>query len=123
MTLEIKEKILPSYIVLSYDDISDLANENHTEAFLVVSKKFFEEVLTLFNDEIEIHLPNIFYSKYPLGGWIPFKQLLDEAANFLSFIYYNDNYEFLTQLRTKYNLYELSIYTDPVVFTIKRIKK
>lgn len=122
MVLVMDEKLQPSYITVLYDDISDLANEDHTQAFLMSAQKFFEKLPELFHEEIEIKLPANFYAAYPDGGWIPLKALLAKAEDFLTCLYYTDDFEFATHLKTASNQYLLSIYTDPVVYSVKRVK-
>lgn len=122
MVSAMDERLRPSYITVSYDDISDLANEDHTQAFLMSAQKFFEKLPELFNEEIEIKLPANFYAAYPDGGWIALKVLLANAEDFLICLYGMDDFEFATHLKTGSNQYLLSIYTDPVVYTVKRVK-
>ncbi len=122
MVLVMDERLQPSYITVSYDDISDLANEDHTQAFFMSAQKFFEKLLELFHEEIEIKLPANFYAAYPDGGWIPLKALLAKAEDFLTCLYYMDDFEFTTHLKTASNQYLLSIYTDPVAYNVKRVK-
>lgn len=122
MVSAMDERLQPSNITVSYDDISDLANEDHVQAFLMSAQKFFEELPELFHEEIEIKLPANFYAAYPYGGWIALKALLVNAEDFLTCLYGMDDFEFTTHLKTASTQYLLSIYTDPVVYSVKRVK-
>lgn len=117
----LKKSVYPSNYTIAFDDISNLTNEYHKEAFSLAITKFMVGVECIFGGDSELFIPPNMIGYGKNSNWIKISDVLLKIEHFAHEIYMMDNFEYSTQLKVKdYCLYKIYFNTDPVVFGLEK---
>lgn len=126
MPSSLNKKVYPSNYTIAFDDISNLTNEHHKEAFNLAITKFIVSVEQIFGGDSELlTLPNMIgYGEDSNISWIKVSDVLLKIEHFAHEIYMMDSFEYSTQLKVMdHYLYRIYFNTDPVVFGLEKYVK